>query len=74
MFSQLANDKNIAIGDDDVLSLFSSLDLNGSGLIDYTEFLAAFTQNEIYQSEKYLKEVFNRIDKVIFFVILKKSG
>jgi len=42
--------------------LFNSLDLNGSGSIDYTEFIAAFTQNEHYQKENYLRDIFKKID------------
>lgn len=43
MFKELGEKKSIMIPDDDVESLFKSLDLNGSGSIDYTEFIAAFT-------------------------------
>jgi calcium-dependent protein kinase len=64
VFDELGNKGAINISDEDVEGLYSSLDLNGSGNIDYTEFLAAFTNNEHYKKEKYLKSVFKKIDKV----------
>ena len=63
----------INISDEDVEGLYGSLDLNCSGNIDYTEFLAAFTNNEHYKKEKYLKSVFKKIDKVSLQQI-KKIG
>lgn len=62
VFSELQKKKSICIELEDVEQLFEALDLNSSGKIDYTEFLAAFTQNEVYQTENYLKEVFKKID------------
>lgn len=41
-----------------------SLDLDDSGKVDYTEFLAAFTVNSVYTQENYLKDVFKKLDKV----------
>ena len=42
--------------------MFQSLDMNNSGKIDYTEFLAMFTQNPIYQTEQNFKEIFQKLD------------
>lgn len=63
VFEELSGKGAINISDEDVEGLYGSLDLNCSGNIDYTEFLAAFTNNEHYKKEKYLKSVFKKIDK-----------
>lgn len=40
-----------------------SLDLDNSGFVDYTEFLAAFTANSVYIQENYMKNIFKKLDK-----------
>lgn len=55
--------------EDNIIELFHSLDLNGSGLIDYTEFIAAFMLNDVYQDENYLIQVFKTLDAVTFVFI-----
>lgn len=62
------------IKDEMVEIVFESLDFNESDEIDYTgkknlnvEFLSAFSVNSIQESEKYLKEIFRKIDLVKFF-------
>jgi Ca2+-binding EF-hand superfamily protein len=44
-------------------SLFDSLDFNRSGMIDYSEFIAAFTHHAVFKNEKYLLMAFRRIDE-----------
>lgn len=63
VFQELGSRGSINVPEEELDGLYSSLDLNGSGRIDYTEFLAAFTNNEHYKKEKYLVSVFKKIDK-----------
>jgi len=54
-----------------VARLFESLDLNRSGMIDYSEFIAAFIHNAVFKNEKYLRMAFQRLDeKVDGFITL----
>jgi len=61
----LKDNKKVDIPQYELEKLVSALDLNESGYIDYTEFLAAFAVNEVYKQEGYLKDVFMRLDKVL---------
>jgi len=38
-------------------------DIDGSGEIDYTEFIAATMDSKLYLNEKYLKAAFDMFDK-----------
>ena len=39
------------------------MDINESGVVDYTEFLAAFMENVINSNENYLKASFQKFDE-----------
>ena len=54
-----------ALGKDNVDELLASLraaDTDGSGTIDYTEFIAATMDSQVYMREEYLKAAFNMFD------------
>lgn len=62
------------IGEDifpvDILKMvFYALDSNGNGQIDYTEFQALFSQNDLFNNDKLLLEQFASIDEVIHQII-----
>ena len=42
--------------------IFKSIDINNSGKIDYTEFLAATIEKNLYLKDEYLKEAFDSFD------------
>lgn len=44
--------------------VFFSLDSNNNGQIDYTEFQALFSQNDLFKNEKLLMEQFKLVDVV----------
>ena len=54
--------KNASYADDDIERIFRSIDLDGSGLIHYTEFLAATIEARGVIVEERLAEAFDRID------------
>lgn len=64
VFEELSNSTQLKlkVRDEDIKTLFHSLDINNSGKIDYSEFLAVFVLNGIYQYESYLKDVFRKLD------------
>ena len=39
------------------------MDLDHSGQIDYSEFIATFIELSVHKNEKYLRETFARFDK-----------
>ena len=43
--------------------IFNQFDTDGSGEIDYTEFIAATMSSKMYLNEKYLRAAFNMFDK-----------
>lgn len=49
---------------DQISKMFDAMDIDKSGSIDYTEFIAAFLDTVVIKQEKYLKEAFQRIDLV----------
>ena len=51
------------ISDNDIETIFTSLDTDRSGSIDYTQFLAASLDEKIYLTENRLYEAFLAIDK-----------
>ena len=51
------------ISDNDIETIFTSLDTDRSGSIDYTQFLAASLDEKIYLTENRLYETFLAIDK-----------
>ena len=68
MFEEIKDEEEkLEMTENEIEDLFDSLDLNGSGVIDYTEFIAAFTLNEVYQNETYLLRVFKTLDQVILY-------
>ncbi len=40
------------------------MDVNQNGVIDYTEFLAVFMESYILKNERYLRDFFEKCDKV----------
>lgn len=48
---------------DTIMNLLISADTDGSGEINYTEFLAATIDANIFMREDYLKTAFNMFDK-----------
>ena len=57
---------------DQIVKMFDAMDIDKSGCIDYTEFIAAFLDTVILKQEKYLKEAFQKIDLVKFISFMKK--
>jgi len=53
---------DIGVPETELGSLVESLDLNYSGKIDYSEFLAVLSLIQILKEDRFLKESFNRID------------
>lgn len=51
--------------------MFDAMDIDKSGTIDYTEFIAAFLDTVVVKQEKYLKEAFMRIDTVNYLFFFK---
>lgn len=47
-----------------ISKIFDAMDIDRSGSIDYTEFIAAFLDTVVMKQEKFLKEAFQRIDLV----------
>ncbi len=56
--SQLKNNSNLNIEE-----IFKSIDTDGSGVINYTEFLAASIDQNVYLKEERLYEAFKMFDK-----------
>lgn len=48
---------------DALMELMKSADTDGSGEINYTEFLAATMDAKLYMREEYLRAAFNMFDK-----------
>ena len=48
---------------DKIYNMLKAADTDGSGEIDYTEFLAATIDPQIFMREDYLKTAFNMFDK-----------
>ena len=65
VFKMLDDEKQVKVPESELESLMKALDLDNSGMIDYTEFLSAFTVNSVYTQENYLKDIFNKLDKVL---------
>jgi len=60
---------------DQIGKMFDAMDIDKSGSIDYTEFIAAFLDTVVMKQEKYLKEAFMRIDQVLncsVHILIKK--
>ena len=45
------------------MNMLQAADTDGSGDINYTEFIAATINSAIFMNEKYLKQAFNMFDK-----------
>lgn len=52
-------DSNLANG---IQELFETIDVDGSGTIDYTEFIAATMEKNVYLQEEKLWQAFNMFD------------
>jgi len=48
---------------EDLLQVLKEADTDGSGFVDYTEFIAATLDSQVYLKEEYLKAAFNMFDK-----------
>lgn len=48
---------------EDILENLKLADTDGSGQIDYTEFIAATLDSQVYMREEYLKAAFDMFDK-----------
>jgi len=44
------------------MEMLKNADTDGSGEVDYTEFIAATIDQNIYMNEAYLKQAFNMFD------------
>ena len=66
VFKEIASsDKlKIEIEEDHVAQLFKSLDIDNNDMVDYTEFISAFSPLYLYKNESYLIDVFKRLDLV----------
>lgn len=47
----------------EILALFKAIDIDESGQIDYTEFIASFMGTKASTNEKYLQTTFQQFDK-----------
>lgn len=65
--SEFKKNLNLKLTQDQIVKMFDAMDIDKSGQIDYSEFIAAFLDTVVIKQEKYLKEAFQRID-------LDKSG
>ncbi|CAK0853165.1 unnamed protein product [Prorocentrum cordatum] len=54
--------EHLGMSDDDAKELFSRLDLDGDGHIDYSEFLAATAQRRLLGQERLFRLAFDRFD------------
>ena len=48
--------------DEEIIKIFESLDMDHTGVIKYTEFLAAAMQEQLYLAEDKILEAFNKLD------------
>lgn len=48
---------------DELLEILKEADTDKSGAVDYTEFIAATLDSQVYLKEEYLKAAFNMFDK-----------
>ncbi len=58
----------LKLTNDQIVKMFDAMDIDKSGSIDYTEFIAAFLDTVVLKQEKYLKEAFQKIDLVIYLL------
>ena len=68
-FSLLKDSTDLKLEPSDIEKLFSAMDVNQNGVIDYTEFLAVFMENYIMKNERYLRDFFEKYDKVPLLAI-----
>ena len=73
---------NMNIETNSIKEIFNSLDVSGNGIINYTEFIAAFIQKDIYMKKEVINEAFSFFDKNnkgiitkddIIFILNKKN-
>lgn len=55
----------LKLTNEQISKMFDAMDIDKSGTIDYTEFIAAFLDTVVMKQEKYLKDAFLRIDQVL---------
>lgn len=60
-FKQAMHDHS-DIPDEEVVKIFNALDQDHSGVVKYTEFLAATLQEQLYLEEDKIHEAFNKLD------------
>ena len=53
----------LKLTEEDASQLFMAMDINQSGQVDYSEFIAAFMENVINTNENYLKHTFSKFDE-----------
>ena len=53
----------INLNEEKTTRLFNAIDMNNSGEIDYTEFIASFMGAKLHSDDKYLKATFQQFDK-----------
>lgn len=56
--------------DGEVKDIMDSIDMNGNGFIDYTEFIAGCMKSKIYLKEDHLKMVFSKFDSVTISLLI----
>lgn len=68
--TEFKNKLGLKLSSDDISKMFEAIDIDNSGSIDYSEFIAAFLDTVVIKQEKYLKEAFQRIDSVFLDLLL----
>lgn len=55
---------NIRSTPDMIDYIYECYDINGNGLIDYSEFIAACIDTKVKDMEKYIRQIFRQLDAV----------
>ena len=63
-FEEFKKLKDLGMTMDSVTNLFTSLDVNRNGIVDYSEFIASCIINRLHNFEAYLQEIMSSIDNV----------
>lgn len=58
----LKKEVNAHLTQSDIEEIFTAMDFDNSGQVDYTEFIASFIDSTIYKNEKLLKKEFDKLD------------
>lgn len=58
----LRKEVNLKLTKDDIDQIFSAMDFDNSGYIDYSEFIASFLDCSSYMNDTFLRKEFNKLD------------